>query len=159
MLRITNFLIAAALTALIAGPAAAQSLRYLGPHSTDPNDFVFGNMGVNAYNDLCSDAFDGSQMCESIDVLRSGSSEPLGGLTLQWIKPTLMSAFFDGNNINFVDASGVTTTFQGGLSCSGWGFTGSTLAGLTVRARGSFGIASCNTALPVACCKVSSGKK
>ena len=160
MIKITYLLIAAALAALIAGPASAQSIQYLGPHTTDTNQFVDGSQGVLNYNDLCSAAFDGSQMCESIDILRSGSPvqspfDPFG----QWVKPTLITAFWDGTDVNYVDASGIKTTTRGGLSCLGWSIDAGAFLGLRMSAFGQFSTNACSEILAVACCKVTSGKK
>ena len=166
MLRITKFFIAGALAIMIAAPASAQSLQYLGPHTTDPAQFVQGNLGVLVYNDLCSAAFDGSQMCESIDVLRSGSPVPLGPPAVdQWVKPTLvlLGASGAGAALNVIDASGVVSNsvsiLNGALSCGGWGpppcpTCGVSREGLVMSTDGQFSKVFCAGAeLAVACCK------
>lgn len=160
MIKFTNMIIAAALTALIAAPASAQSIQYLGPHSTEMGETVNGGQGVLTYNELCREAFDGAQMCESIDILRSGSL-PSGLSLQQWVKPTIVEEYVDGTGAErTVDVGGFSIDRPGGLSCSGWGSNDPGLRGLVINANtGRYTALSCSGFLFVACCKVSSGKK
>ena len=77
MLKNTLTLAAISLTLLLSTSVFAQSMKYLGAHTVvdaaDPFDFVPGGLGVLQYNRRCAAAFPGAQMCESIDILRSGS--------------------------------------------------------------------------------------
>jgi hypothetical protein len=172
MLKTTLTLAAVSLTLLLSTSVFAQSIRYLGAHTVvdgaDPFDFVQGGLGVLQYNRRCAAAFDGAQMCESIDLLRSGSLPDDAAKAvniLQWIKPTIVQVFVDPNDITvnrMFDVSGVTANFPGGLSCLGWSTSSNNNLGLIVSGDGQFGARSCNAAGgfgAVACCKVSSGKK
>ena len=157
MLKTTLTLAAVSLGLLLSTSVSAQSLQYLGPNSTGPTanvDKFQGNKGVLFYNEECAAAFSGGQMCESIDVLRSGSPIPPGPSVRQWIRPTLLPPVFNvalGKIVVF-DAAGVATT-SGNLSCFGWSSLGG--VGLVIfGTEGRFGSNGCSTFLPVACCKV-----
>lgn len=157
MLKTTLNLAAVALALLLSTAVSAQSLQYKGPHSTDAADSVDGGEGVLAYNALCAATFDGAQMCESIDLLRSGGLPVEGGLPQdkrQWVKPTLIAVFKDGDDVRVVDASGVTSTVPGELSCRGWSSAGATKGGLFISHEGRFQVAQCSVDLAVACCMV-----
>ncbi len=69
MSKTTLTLAVVSLALLLTPSVSAQSLQYLGPSDGEAD----GSEGVLGFNDLCSATFDGAQMCESIDVLRSGS--------------------------------------------------------------------------------------
>ena len=73
MLKISKFLIATALATLIAAPALAQSLAYVG--NSDAK-FV-GSGGVLDFHAACNDTFPGSQFCTSEDIIRGGARSPL----------------------------------------------------------------------------------
>ncbi len=173
MLKITLTLAALSLTLLLSTSVFAQSLKYLGAHTivagADPFDFVNGGQGVLQYNRRCAAAFDGAQMCESIDVLRSGSFPDDAAKTagiLQWVKPTIISVVLEPNpnpDLNppdhrLYDVSGVSSIGPDpGLSCNGWSTQASNILGLTIDGDGEFGRDGCNQQNfhAVACCKVS----
>ena len=160
MFKSTLTLAAVSLALLLSPSVSAQSLQYLGPHSGDPADHVNGENGVLNNNDLCSATFDGGQMCESLDMLRSGSPAPPGGGGFQWIKPSIVAVVIDPvDGVRFVDASGISSVASGGLSCKGWNNAQVAVGGLAITIGGSYGVVACSGDLPVACCKVSSGKK
>ncbi len=172
MLKTTLTLAAVSLTLLLSTSVFAQNIQYLGAHTVedlgDPFDWVSGGQGVLEFNRRCAAAFDGAQMCESIDVLRSGSLPDDAALTagvMQWIKPTIVQVLVDPNDITvnrMFDASGVTANFPGGLSCLGWSTGSVNNHGLIMSGDGQFGSRSCDISadfVTIACCKVTSGKK
>ena len=161
MLKTTLSLAALSLALLFSNSVLAQGMDYLGPHSNDSNDHVDPNQGIIVYNELCSAAFDGSQMCESIDVLRSGSTGTTGDPdNIQWVKPTLVASYLNGQGDTvFVDASGTISDDLGGLSCSGWSSANLSLTGLNVNVNGRFSLASCQVPLPIACCRAKRKQK
>ena len=159
MLKTTLNLAAVALALLLSTAVSAQSLQYLGPHSTAPLDFVDGDQGVLRDNDLCDATFAGAQMCASVDILRGGGL-PDASFLIQWVNPTLISAFIDGANVvRVVDASGVVSPNAEGLGCPLPFTTGSPAVGLTVSTSGRYSILSCESALPIACCRATKAKK
>ena len=166
MMKASLYLATVLLASLFSSSVPAQSLQYLGPHTTNlPGDGVTGGEGVLVYNELCAAAFDGSQMCESIDILRSGSPEfPASSPVFQWVKPTIVSVVLNGNGeVLYVDASGQIAFLEPngvfGFSCGGWATSTNSRGGLAVSTRGEYGAFPCNLLLAVACCKVASGKK
>ncbi len=172
MLKTTLTLAAVSLTLLLSTSVFAQSIKYLGAHTVvdgaDPFDFVQGDLGVLEYNRRCAAAFDGAQMCESIDILRSGSLPDDAAKTagvVQWVKPTITQVVLDpnfGNLLRVFDVSGANTNIVGGLSCLGWSTASSNNFGLVMDGDGEFNAASCEAPggfHAVACCKVTSGKK
>ena len=72
MLKTTKFLIATALAMLIAAPALAQSLAYVG----NSDDKFVGSGGVLDFHAACDATFPGSQFCTSEDIIR-GARAPL----------------------------------------------------------------------------------
>ena len=78
MYKSTLTLAAVSLALLLTPSVSAQSLQYLGPHSTDAADLVDGANGVLNNNSLCSIAFNGAQFCGSIDILNSGQPDSDG---------------------------------------------------------------------------------
>ena len=92
MLKTTPTLAAVSLALLLSSSVSAANLEYLGPHTTDPGvDGVNGGQGVFVYNELCAAAFDGGQMCDTLDLLRSGSSPKTELSVIQWVKPVMLS--------------------------------------------------------------------
>ncbi|MDH3317695.1 MAG: hypothetical protein OER43_18265 [Gammaproteobacteria bacterium] len=154
MLKNIMTLTAVSLALLFSNSVFAQRMEYLGPHSGDPSTFVTANRGIFIFNELCSAAFPGSQMCESIHVLRSGATNVGDPDNAQWIKPTLVASYLnaEGEPV-FVDASGKIQEGVGGFSCNGWFGGDNVRPGLIIGGTGKFGTASCNLELPVACCK------
>ncbi len=73
MLKTTRFLIATALAMLIAAPALAQSLVYVG--NSDDGTLTGGD-GILAFHKACDETFSGSQFCTSEDIIR-GAGFPL----------------------------------------------------------------------------------
>ena len=127
---------------------------------------------VLEFNRRCAAAFDGAQMCESIDILRSGSPPDDAAVTagvVQWVKPTIVQAALDPDFdlLRVFDASGQSTliadsvVLAGGLSCLGWSTSADNQTGLIMQRNGKFGVTSCSQEafFAVACCKVTSGKK
>ena len=160
MLKTTLTLAAVSLTLLLSTSVFAQSIKYLGSHTiiddADPFDFVDGGQGVLQYNRRCAAAFDGAQMCESIDILRSGSppdaAAKAAGL-FQWVKPTIISVVLEPNADNTLnpethrlyDVSGVSFRGpdDGGLSCNGWSTAAENIRGLVMDGDGEFNTQSC----------------
>ena len=177
MLKTTLTLAAVSLTLLLSTSVFAQDIKYLGAHTVvagaDPFDFVPGGLGVLQYNRRCAAAFDGSQMCESIDILRSGSLPDDAATAMgvqQWVKPTIVQVVADpvSDTLRIFDASGrpnfsiVTIMQAGGLSCLGWSTSAGNHTGLVVTGDGQFLTRSCDAAGgfgAVACCGVTGGKK
>lgn len=154
MLKNIMTLTAVSLALLFSNSVFAQRMEYLGPHSGDPSTWVTGNRGIFTYNELCSAAFPGSQMCESIHVLRSGTTIISDPDNIQWIKPTLVASYLnaEGEPV-FVDASGKVQEGVGGFSCDGWSGGVNVRPGLIIGGTGSFSTSTCESELPVACCK------
>ena len=174
MLKTTLTLAAVSLTLLLSTSVFAQSIEYLGAHTVedgaDPFDFVQGGLGVLEYNRRCAAAFDGAQMCESIDILRSGSLPDAAAKTagvVQWVKPTITQVVLDPNPaldpplLRLFDVSGASTILPGGLSCLGWSTASINNFGLAIDGDGEFRVEVCQTFgfVAVACCKVTSGEK
>ena len=174
MLKTTLTLAAVSLTLLLSTSVFAQSIKYLGAHhisdqASDP-EWVTGGLGVLEFNRRCAAAFDGAQMCESIDILRSGSLPDDAAVTegvVQWVKPTITHVVLDPDPtldpplLRLFDVSGASTILPGGLSCLGWSTSSSNNTGLIVNGDGKFFTNACNFGdfFAVACCKVTSGKK
>ena len=178
MLKTTLTLAAISLTLLLSTSVFAQNMNYLGAHTIvageDPFDFVSGGGGVLDSNRRCAAAFKGGQMCESIDILRSGSPPDSAALTagiLQWVKPTIVQAGLDptiqSGVLRVFDASGQSTAhfnsgvLAGGLSCLGWSTSATNHTGLVIQGNGKFQVTSCfeKDFFAVACCGVKRGKK
>ena len=125
MLKTTLTLAAVSLTLLLSTSVFAQKVEYLGAHTVvagaDPFNFVSGGQGVLDFNRRCAAAFEGAQMCESIDILRSGSLPDAAAQAagvLQWVKPTILQVVQDPNGATetlIYDASGVARLSPGGL--------------------------------------------
>ncbi len=132
-----------------------HSLEFLGPSSATAK----GDEGVLGFNAICQATFDGSQFCNSSDILRSGNiASATSTANGMWVMPVI-SGFVPlaGPPYVAVDASGVVGGPDTDLSCRGW--TDSTHAGLHITDEGGFSIADCATAREAACCKVTSGLK
>ena len=69
MLKTIKFLIATALAMLIAAPALAQSLVYVG---NSDDDTLTGGDGILAFHKACDATFEDSQFCTSEDIIRGG---------------------------------------------------------------------------------------
>ena len=72
MLKTIKFLIATALVTLIAAPALAQSLAYVGNSEATFNI----DKGVLNFHAACDETFQGSQFCTSEDIIRGGGRFP-----------------------------------------------------------------------------------
>ncbi len=180
MLKTTLTLAAVSLTLLLSTSVFAQNVQYLGAHTVvdgaPPFNFVQGDLGVLEFNRRCAAAFDGAQMCESIDILRSGSFPDDAAKTagvIQWVKPTIISVVLDPDPtlipplLRVFDASGVSALIASdinstaGLSCIGWSTAALNQRGLAIDGDGEFRVETCQTFgfVAIACCKVKSGKK
>ena len=145
------------LLVVISTPLCGQSASFVGLS----NDSATGAAGLMAFNQMCRETFGGSQMCNSKQILASGSIITESGAG--WVIPNV-SAFVDsqGRTI-FLDTSGAVTSIPGGLSCGGWSNNTNTAAGLTIHLNdpsgfgglGSFIRQPCQLELQVACCRVS----
>ena len=171
VVKTTLTLAAVSLTLLLSTSVFAQKVEYLGAHTVvagaDPFDFVTGGKGVLDFNRRCAAAFEGAQMCESIDVLRSGSLPDDAAVTagvMQWLKPTIVQVVQNPNvatEILIYDASGLNRSLLGGFSCDGWSTSATNQTGLTMEGNGKFHVTACDQEAfhAVACCKVTTGAK
>jgi len=93
MLKTTKFLIATALATLIAAPALAQSLAYVG----NSDDKFVGSGGVLDFHAACDATFPGSQFCTSEDIIRGGTT-PFVANSQAWAHP-IQVAFDTANGV------------------------------------------------------------
>ena len=120
MFKITKFIIATAFAVLVAGPAYAQSVQYVGPS----DDSALGDEGILGFNALCQATYgEGARFCTSGDILGSGSL-PATPATEQWVHPTGVEVAVTGTTIALFDITGLNAGIYGadawkGLSCSG----------------------------------------
>ena len=172
MLKISKFLIATALATLIAAPALAQSLAYVG--NSDAK-FV-GSGGVLDFHAACNDTFPGSQFCTSEDIIRGGAI-PFVANDQAWVHPIVVG--FDTGAELVVLYSGAQVPSGSGsvtVTCQCWSSSASNLDGLVVTVGGNFEsgkfvmgdcnvqsgcspVNQANCGLPVACCKKKAGQK
>jgi hypothetical protein len=156
MLKTTKFLIATALATLIAAPALAQSLTYVGNSEATFNV----DRGVLNFHAACDDTFEDSQFCTSEDIIRGGAF-PLVAGNDAWVHP-IQVAFDTGGGVPVLFSGAVVPTAGGGNSpsCQGWSSNASTVFGLVMNTpRGFFTVTNCNNILPVACCEKKGGPK
>ena len=133
MLKTTKFLTATALAALIAAPANAETLEYLGPSFAAAP----GDAGVLGFTALCEATYVGSQFCFSSDILRSLKVLSERSTTKgMWVMPDIRGYASDGSLLFAIDASGVVGTK---LSCDGWGSKEPTRTGLAPTWSGTVG--------------------
>ncbi len=169
MLKTTKFLIATALATLIAAPALAQSLTYVGNSEAKFN----GAGGVLDFHDACDETFPGSQFCSSEDIIRGGGA-PFVANSQAWVHP-IQVAFDTARGVPVLYSGARVPTAGGGNSpsCQGWASNGGNVFGLVLNIgntnKGGFILTNCNVSteplcnpadpddqancLPVACCR------
>jgi hypothetical protein len=150
MLKTTKFLIATALATLIAAPALAQSLTYVG----NSDETFTGRGGILAFHKACDATFPGSQFCTSEDIFRGGGF-PIKN-ELAWVHPIVLGGdsvtgrfyLYIGRDIPYND-----------ISCLGW--SSNNTFGLTIDGfnDGVFDFEGCANAKRVACCSQKEAKK
>ena len=101
-MNIRKLLVTAALAALIAGPAYAQGVKYLGAS----NEKGIGTTGVLGFNALCRATFPGSHFCTTRDILESGD-EVSANFAVQWVHPVIVGVTTVGTDVIAVELSGV----------------------------------------------------
>ena len=169
MLKTTRFLIATALATLIAAPALAQSLTYVGNSDEKFN----GGGGVLDFHAACDETFPGSQFCTSEDIIRGGGA-PFVANSQAWVHPILVG-FDTGDDVPVLFSGARVPTAGGGNSpsCQGWSSNASNVFGLVLNIggtnKGGLILTNCNVStpcagnlalcLPVACCSKKEAKK
>jgi hypothetical protein len=159
MLKATLTIAVISLALLLSTSVFAQNIQYLGDHMVGGAGAVKGGKGVLFYNDLCRDAFPEGQMCDSENILNSGSG--VLSTRQQWVKP-VMQCFDDGGRGTCIDASGleaVGAVQLGRMSCNAWSTNFDAVRGLSMRSDGRFELRRCGAKLAVACCKITTERK
>ncbi len=141
------FFIAVLIVALGARPVLAGDGReYVGETSSS----TAPNIGIVSMHALCDLDFPGGRMCSSSDIIRNGGVGAALPVRDAWVHPTLVVGTADDF---FLDASGVSSSRPGGLSCLSWGSKSSKTNGLVLSRLGPLGSGiTCGNKLPVACC-------
>ncbi len=148
------FFIAVLIVALGARPVLAGDGReYVGETSSS----TAANIGIVSMHALCDLDFPGGRMCSSSDIIRNGGVGAALPVGAAWVHPTLVV----GTAVDFfLDASGVSSSRPGGLSCLSWGSISSNTNGLVLSRLGRLGSEiTCDKNLPVACCAERKDKK
>lgn len=118
---------------------------------------VRGDSGVLVMTSRCAEAFPGSRMCTSREVLETRNVPTISSNNDAWVRPNFTSVATGGSaNTVALDESGVPTISSSvtgtaeDMSCRGWIATAN--QGLVVSRNGSFRLNSCGNNRPVACC-------
>ena len=139
-----------AVLALVLGagalPAKGQDAELVGYTSVPRN----GAQGVLVYNEDCDNAFPGSRICTSGDLMLGNLPvrfpDPTPSAT-NWILPTIV-----GNSAtSLIDASGIVAT-GANFTCNAFASAAAGVTGLTANDRGVIVLAACNGSRSVACC-------
>jgi len=107
-----------------------------------------GNAGIYTYTKACQQDYPGSRMCSSKEYMLTVDFPAQGSFFGAWIRPTF-SPMADGT-LRATDLSGATGQ-PATLTCNGWR-SGGQSSGLSVSDTGQFGIVTCGSSIPVACC-------
>ena len=111
-----------------------------------------GSQGVLGFSSACQVEFEGSKMCNSVELMET-TSIPTELAGEAWVRPTLPSLFIGGVAR---DVSGASLTSNSGATCTGWSRSDTSDTGFLVDANGRFASATnesrCNTLHSVACC-------
>ena len=115
-----------------------------------------GSAGTRSMKSACNSSFSGSKICTTKEFLNStynASASNLSGSA--WLLPELQA--YGTNNSTVIDTwtgiSDTTSYPEREMTCQGWVSSNSSYRGMTVTSIGSFGRTTCDTSLPVACCK------
>ncbi len=132
-------------------PATAQDSELVGYTPT----LRAGSFGILGFNEDCDNAFPGSHVCTSADLiggnLPTRFPDPNANAT-NWVVPSIVETVVPSAGIIIViDRSGKTGS-PANLTCDGWLSASSVVTGLTANDKGSFVLAACNGARNVACC-------
>ncbi len=151
MLKTTRFLIATALAMLIAAPALAQSLTYVGNSSDDQ---LTGGDGILAFHKACDATFSGSQFCTSEDSIRGGGF-PIEDEVVR-VHPIVLG----GDGVTAYLYIGRAIAFND-ISCKAWSSFNAVDLGLVIDGfnGGRFDFESCGALRKVACCSKKGGQK
>jgi hypothetical protein len=124
-------------------PAEPQRYQLVGFSDTTAT----GSAGVLGMTIICSDAFEGARMCNSVEVMETSDVPLLPESTEAWVRPIFAPIVGSVS-----DASGVTAanTLPAYLSCNSW--KTDSHRGLQVNGRGGFLQGVCDASHPIACC-------
>ena len=129
--------------------ALDANFRFVG-FSTDMVTGITGFAGMAA---ACTAKFGfGARIATTMEVMEI----PIfvdGAIAEAWVQPVLTHAFFNGIEIERLDASGWSTSgTRATVNCRGWATDSAGFAGLTVTGDAlAIELQTCDTALPVAC--------
>ena len=124
----------------VSGP---QVFEFVGLSNTSHN----GGEGVLNYNTACANAFSGSRMCTTEEVLETISPPLATGNS--WVRPVFVPHQLSGQTL---DISGAGASNLGNRSCLGWSSSAPIQFGTVLQQPGRILTATCDSTIPVACC-------